>query len=141
MLAMVILNISLVSFWWQFPKHPKLSKNYQNIIRYCGTIAIALGSFLSTNFNHDLLTNLASVFGIIATIGVFIGLHINGWKGLLYFGYFNILLVLVNNLMYYNNGRIMYLPITQKITFISFLLWFACIEMNMYKRSIHVQVK
>ena len=57
---------------------------------------------LFTDLNHDLVTNLASSFGAIATIGTFIGLYKNKLFGLFAFGLLNILLVGLNNLYYYN---------------------------------------
>lgn len=38
--------------------------------------------FLSVNFDHDFVTNLAAIFGLIATVGTFIGLYWNKWFGL-----------------------------------------------------------
>lgn len=131
--AMLILCLALSFFWWQFPKFTSLGKVYKLTIQICGTLAMAVGFFLITNFNHDLLTNLASLFGLIATIGTFMGLYKNGWTALFYFGLLNVLLVAANNLLYYNKGLISFLPLVQKITFASFLIWVCCVDIRMYK--------
>ena len=91
-----------------------------------------IGFLLFTNINHDLITNLSSGFGVIATIGVLIGLYKIGWKGLFVFGLLNFLLVGINNYVYYTNGLIIYLPIIQKITFALFLSWVCSIDLNLY---------
>lgn len=130
--AMLILCIALTSFWLQFPKHTKLDKNYQLTIQVCGTVAMTIGFFLFTKFDHDLLINVASLFGVFAIAGTLLGLRKNNWNILFYFGLFNILLVCINNLLYYNKDLIAYLPLVQKITFATFLLWTSCINIKTY---------
>jgi len=130
--AMSILCITLTFFWLQFPKHTNLDKKYKLTIQVCGTMATVIGLFLFTKFDHDLITNLASLFGLIAIAGTFIGLHKNGWKTLFYFGLLNIMFVIVNNFLYYDKDLISYLPVVQKITFATFLTWICCITIKIY---------
>lgn len=131
-LAMLVLCISLIFFWFLFPRQIGLSKKHKQTIEISGTIAMIIGFFLFTNINHNLLTNLASAFGIVATVGTFVGLYKVKWFGLFSFGLLNILLVGLNNYVYYTIGLISYLPILQKITFATFLIWICCIDMRMY---------
>ncbi len=128
--AMFILCLTLTSFWLQFPNHTNLNKKHKLIIQICGTLAMTISFFLFTKLNHDLITNLASLFGLIATIGTFIGLYKNSWKTLFYFGLINFLLVVGNNFLYYNKDLIYYLPLVQKITFATFLIWICCITLK-----------
>ena len=88
--------------------------------------------FLFTNINHDLVTNLSSSFGAIAIIGTFIGLYKQKWFRLFGFGLLNILLVVLNNLCYYNKALIIYLPVIQKISFATFLVWVCCISITLF---------
>ena len=97
---------------------------------------MVIAFFLFTNINHDLVTNLASIFGLIATIGTFAGLYKTKWFALFAFGLLNILLVAVNNYVYYTKGLIIYLPVVQKISFATFLIWICCIDINLYRLSI-----
>jgi hypothetical protein len=76
--------------------------------------------------------NLASSVGLIATIGTFVGLYHTKWWGLFVFGLFNILLVCLNNYVYYNKELIIYLPVIQKISFASFLIWVCCMDVQLY---------
>ncbi len=131
--AMFILCTMLTLFWVQFPKYTTIKKVYKLTITICGTLAILISTFLFTNYDHDLITNLASLFGLIATIGAFIGLFKNGWKMLFYFGLLNILLVVINNIFYYRKDLIYYLPIVQKITFVTFLIWICLINLKIYR--------
>jgi hypothetical protein len=90
------------------------------------------GILLFTKLDHDFITNLASLFGLIAMTGTLFGLHKNGWKMLYYFGLLNLILVGVNNVLYYNKELILYLPLVQKITFASFLIWICCINIKIF---------
>jgi hypothetical protein len=132
MTAMFILCLTLILFWFLFPKYVTVDKKLALTIKVCGSCAMIIGFLLFTNINHDLLTNLASGFGVIATIGVLIGLYKIGWKGLFVFGLLNFLLVGLNNYVYYSKGLIIYLPAVQKITFALFLFWVCSIDLNLY---------
>jgi hypothetical protein len=132
LIAMFILCVTLAIFWLQFPKYTNLSKTYKLTIQINGILAMLIGLFLFTKFDHDLITKLASLFGLIATTGTLIGLFKNGWKTLSYFGLLNILLVIANNILYYNKELICYLPIVQKITFLTFLIWICSIGLKIF---------
>jgi hypothetical protein len=131
--GMFVLCLTLSFFWIIFPKHIYINKNLKRIIQVSGTLAMTVAFFLFTNINHDLITNLASLFGAIATIGTFIGLYQNKLFGLFAFGLFNISLVGVNNVCYYNKELIIYLPVVQKISFALFLIWICYVDINLYR--------
>ena len=135
MIGMFVLCVTLTFFWFLFPKHTNLDKKLKLLIQISGTLAMTIAFFLFTSFDHDLVINLASSFGIFATVGIFIGLYKNKWYGLFAFGLVNILLVALNNYVYYNKGLINYLPIIQKISFATFLVWVCSIDINLYRMS------
>jgi hypothetical protein len=130
--AMFILCLTLILFWFMFPKYVAVDKRLAIIIKGCGSLAMLTGFLLFTNINHDPITNLASGFGIIAAIGVLIGLYKIGWHMLFVLGLLNFLLVALNNYVYYTRGLIVYLPVIQKITFALFLFWICSIDLNLY---------
>lgn len=131
--AMFILCLTLIYFWVDFPKYTNLKKSYQFTIQISGTFAMIISFFLFTEFDHDLIINLSSFFGLFATTGTFIALYKNNWKTLFYFGLINILLVILNNILYHNISLILYLPLVQKFTFATFLIWICCINLKIYK--------
>jgi hypothetical protein len=133
--GMYVLCLTLALFWFLFPGHIRLDKKLMLVIQISGILAMTIASFLFANINHDWVTNLASVFGLIATIGTFIGLYKTKWFGLFAFGLFNLLLVGLNNYVYYTKGLIVYLPVIQKISFASFLIWVCCIAIHLYRRQ------
>lgn len=133
--GMFVLCLTLVFFWFLFPRHINIGKVAKFVIQISGIFAMSIVFFLFTNINHDLVTNLASMFGLIATAGTFIGLYKIKWYGLFTFGLLNILLVGLNNYVYYNKELIIYLPVIQKISFATFLVWICGIDINLYRRT------
>lgn len=135
MTGMFVLCLTLVFFWFLFTKYINLPKKLKLIIQISGTVAMAIASFLFTKINHDLVTNLASTFGIIATVGTFIGLYKARWFSLLMLGFLNIILVALNNYVYYTRELIIFLPVIQKISFATFLIWLCCMDIKLYRES------
>ena len=135
MTGMFVLCLTLSFFWFLFPRHINLDRKLKLAIQISGTIAMTIAFFLFTNINHDLVTNLAATFGAISTIGTFIGLYKTKWFGLFAFGLLNIILVGLNNYVYYTKGLIIYLPVIQKISFATFLIWICCIDIKLYQRE------
>ena len=131
--GMLVLCLTLSFFWFIFPRQLNVSKYLKFTIQISGALAMTVAFFLFTDLNHDFITNLASSFGAIATLGTLIGLYKNNWHILFLLGLFNILLVGLNNYVYYNKDLLIYLPVVQKITFASFLLWICCIDINLYR--------
>jgi hypothetical protein len=132
MTGMFVLCLTLSFFWFLFPRRINLDRKLKLTIQISGTIAMTIAFFLFTNIDHDLVTNLASIFGAIATVGTFIGLYKAKWLRLFTWGLFNILLVGLNNYVYYTKGLIIYLPVIQKISFATFLIWVCFIDMKLY---------
>jgi hypothetical protein len=129
--GMFILCFTLSFFWFIFPTQIKISKTLKLTIQVSGILAMTVAFFLFTHLNHNLITNLASSLGALATIGTLIGLYKNKLFGLFAFGLFNVLLVALNNLCYYNKELIVYLPLIQKISFVTFLIWICSINIKL----------
>ena len=133
MTAMVVLCISLAVFWYLFPMI-SLSKTLSvRITQFTGVAAMGTALLLNSSIDHDLITNLASLMGLVAVVGTLIGLRRLEWNALFWFGAMNLLLVLLNNLLYYNAELIRYLPLVQKISFAAFLVWLFLISMKSRK--------
>lgn len=135
MTAMAVLCFTLAFFWYIFPLKIGLKKELRLAIQISGVLAMTTGMFLFTGM-HDTIVNIASVFGLVATVGTFIGLHQLRWTSLFWIGIFNLVLVAVNNLLYYGDGLKLFLPVVQKITFLFFLLWICLITLNMYNKQL-----
>jgi hypothetical protein len=134
MVAMVILAPSLGFFWYIFPRQVGFKKGKKRIIQISGIAAMTTGMFLSTAF-HDIVINVASLFGIVAMMGTFAGLYKLKWFKLFWFGIFNLLLIMLNNILYHGDGLMTYLPFVQKITFLFVLLWIGLINLGLYRKA------
>ena len=134
MTAMIILCISLSFFWIRFPILVHLKKYHRLIIQIGGTASMIAAFLLLTNIDHDLAVNFSSLLGFVAMLGVLVALYLLKWNKLFAFGLFNLLLIALNNYLYYIISDLTYLPIVQKLTFLSFLFWICCIAMKMYLR-------
>ena len=131
--AMAVLCIALAHFWYIFPGQINIKKTVRLSIQISGITAMVAGMLLFTN-QHDIIVNAAGFFGIIAMTGTFIGLHKLKWRNLLGLGIFNLILIIINNILYYGEGLKLYLPLVQKITFLFFLLWICLIDINLFRK-------
>lgn len=129
--AMFILCISISSFWIIFPVLTQLKKYHRLLIQVAGIVCMLTTFLLLTGIDHDLTINTSSAFGLIAMLGTFISLYQLKWKGLFVFGLFNLLLVALNNYLYHTE-QMTYLPIVQKFSFLSFLVWCCLIDLRLY---------
>lgn len=132
--AMFVLCLSLSIFWYIFPAQTGFKKSSRLVIQFSGILAMTIGMFLFTDI-HDIIINIASLCGLVAIAGTFAGLYKLKWTGLFYLGVFNLILIAVNNILYYGEGLITYLPVVQKITFLFFLFWICSITLNLYRRQ------
>jgi hypothetical protein len=123
MVAMWVLACTLALFWWQVAALRCFNKAGRLTVRISALTAAGISLLLLTGRQHDMVINLASLFAFIAVAATFYALHKNKWRGLFAFGIINLLLVGVNNVFYYTPSLLQYLPIIQKVTFVSFLLW------------------
>lgn len=130
-IAMIILCISLSSFWILFPVLTQLKKSTGLLIQVAGIISMLTAFLLLTNVDHDIAVNTSSSFGFIAMAATIMALRQLKWNKLFLFGLFNILLMLLNNYLYHG-GHMTYLPIVQKFSFLSFLIWFSLIDLKLY---------
>jgi hypothetical protein len=134
--GMLVLCITLAYFWWLFSNRMNLSKKWKYAVRISGTLSMFIAFFLFTDLDHDLVTNLASFFGMIATVGTFIGLYRSKWMILFLIGLLNILMVCLNNYVYYTKGLIIFLPLIQKLSFVAFLIWICWIDVQIFRLKV-----
>jgi hypothetical protein len=130
--AMAVLCITLLLFWYLFPKYAVLKNRMRRMIQISGLLSVIIIPFLHTGA-HDLVINTAGFFGVIAIVGTLFSLYKLEWLKLFWFGIFNLLSVAVNNILYYDKEWIRYLPVVQKFTFLFFLLWFSFTCIQLYR--------
>jgi hypothetical protein len=133
MLGMAILCISIIAFWVIVPKQVTTKRTQQLSIQLLGSSSMLVAFFLLTNIHHDAIINVAALLGGIALIILLACLYKAKWKTLFYACLFNVILVGLNNYVYYNQALLIYLPIIQKITFASFLGWMCWVCLHAYR--------
>jgi hypothetical protein len=92
--------------------------------------------FIFTKY-HDLMTVISSVFGFFVVIGIIKGLYKSELLLFKISGLICIILLGLNNYVYYSRHFIDHLPLLQKITFAIVLMWIIGLndEMNKDKES------
>ena len=98
-----------------------------------GIVSMLLASLIFTPY-HDLVINLAGLFGLITLFYTFRGLYQHHYKRLFWLGCSCLLLIGLNNYIYYTHNYLSYLPLLQKITFTCFLGWIGLLNWELYKK-------
>jgi len=120
--AMVILCISLMIFFFLFARKLATSRFWPIIIQVFGTISMILAIFIFTDY-HDLMTTLSSIFGLLVVVGIIREVYKSKMTNFKIGGIICIILLALNNYIYYSHQSIAYLPLIQKTTFALVLIW------------------
>ena len=120
--AVGILCFSLLLFFYNIPR--TISKNviWKRLTQTSGTISMICLVLVFTNL-HNIMIGISSVFGLFALIGIMKGVFTTTWTFFKYAGLFCIFLLVLNNVMYYTNFMVYWLPLLQKISFAVVLFW------------------
>ena len=132
-LGMAVLLVAIMDFFLLAAKGLLESQRAKNTLLFSGAVSLLLLPFLPTGF-HDAVINTSGFFGLVAMMVIFIGLYKKDWYILFAFGLFNLALIALNNYLYYS-ASFYFLPLVQKITIASFLLWVCMITVEICRRQ------
>lgn len=132
--AMIILCFSLSIFFFQFSHIIIKSKIWRIMIKVFGILSMLFAALIFTKY-HDLMTIISSFFGLFVLIGIIKGIYQSHLSFYKLTGLLGILLLGVNNLIYYSKIHIELLPIIQKITFVIVLFWVIGLNLEMAKKK------
>lgn len=132
--AMIILCLSLMAFFVRFARTFPKSRIWRLIIGVAGILSMSSAMFISTKY-HDVMTTVSSVFGLFAIVGVMREIYLSNMKLYKLGGGLCILLIAINNYIYYSGDAIEFLPLLQKITFGIVLIWILRLNVEMNKRE------
>jgi hypothetical protein len=132
MAGMIILAMTLLSFWIISANVFQFSKPVRIVMLLSAFLAIAILPFLSSSL-HDTVINSSGFFGLVAMAGTYIGIYRNRWYWLFMVGVINLLLIGLNNYIYYSEAFFYFLPVVQKITFLSCLIWICLVDIKLYR--------
>ena len=138
-IAMIILCLSLMFFFIQFAQIYSKSKIWKRIIKTSGIISMSFAILIFTKY-HDLMTTLSSIFGLFVVIGIIREIYKSKLSIYKITGVICILILGINNYIYYTQQFIQVLPLLQKITFVIVLLWIIGLNFEMNKKKIKLAI-
>lgn len=133
--AMIILCSSLALFFLQFAKYYVEKGIWRLTIQIAGTLSMTSAMLIFTEY-HDLLTTISSVFGVLVVVGIFRTIYKSDMKAFKVIAIVCVLLLGVNNFIYYSGNSIEYLPLLQKITFALVLAWIVGLNSKMKSKNV-----
>ena len=134
-LAMTILCFSLIFFFIQFANAYCKNRKWKSIIKMTGVISMSFALFVFTKY-HDVITMLSSFFGLFTVIGIIREVYLSKMVRYKYFGVLCIVLLVINNCIYYSKYFIEVLPLLQKVTFVIVLIWIGALNVKMRKSNL-----
>ncbi len=131
--ALGFLCGGLLFLWYHLPKLFTRSIN-QKVMKYSGLLALTTTFFLASD-THDIIVRIAGVFGVVAILTLTVELFKMGYLKLGLLGIVCVLIFSINYYVYETKSYINLLPIIQKFTFACFMLWFAILNIKLYRRD------
>ena len=132
-LAMIILCLSLIQFFLQFASTIAKHKYWQKIIPKMGIVSMIFAIFIFTDY-HDLMTLLSSFFGLFTVIAIIVEIYKSELHFYKFTGVLCIAILGLNNLIYYTEWGIYFLPLIQKISLVVVLAWVGGLTLEMRTR-------
>jgi hypothetical protein len=132
--ALAFLCLGLMVLWYHLPLLTKGPAWFKNLLRYSGMAALGTSVFLRAD-THDLTVRIAGVFGGVALCFLLMGLWRKGHKNFVMVGGWCLGMFLVNYTIYETGDYLHALPLIQKITFSSFLAWFAWMDVLLWQQT------
>ena len=130
--ATITICFSLMFFIFQFAKAFSKNKIWRKSIQFSGIFSTSLAMLIFTKY-HDLMICLSSFFGAFVMIGIVKEIY---WSNLTIYKIWGVgclLLLIVNNYIYYTWHGITYLPLLQKITLGIVLAWVAGLNLEIVR--------
>ena len=133
--AMIILCSSILLFFYQFARYFAKNTFWKRIIKIAGTLSMLTAALLFTEY-HDLMTILSSIFGLFVLIGIIYSVYKSEMTFFKISGIIGIILLAINNYIYYSLQFIELLPLIQKGTFVFILFWIIGLNLKMIENII-----
>ena len=131
-IALLVLCTSLMLLWHGLPKLFKHQNHNLKIMQWAGVLSFGVTLLLGSE-SHDTITRIAGFIGVIALILLFVNFYRVRYYALLGFGLFCLTIFFLNYYIYETGILIHLLPFIQKVTFLSFILWFAVLNVFVYR--------
>jgi hypothetical protein len=127
--GLLVLCVGLTYLWYRLGIFLPSPQWQLRAMRISALLAFGSAGLLAIA-DHDITVRIAGLFGIITLILTLKGLWRAKRMKLLGFGIWCLLTFLINYLLYETGSFYRVLPLIQKVTFLSFLGWFAAITIS-----------
>lgn len=132
-IAFGLLCLSLMLLWYLIPKLFGTKRSVQKLMRLSGMLSMVTALFLASGI-HDLITRISGFFGILALIVLCMELFKEGFRKLAILGVLSLLMILANFYIYESESALKLLPLLQKITFLSCIIFFFLLNISLYRQ-------
>ncbi len=112
--GLLCLCASFALFFYRFSQKIQ-DKKAAKVIKYAGISTMIFSLLVATPY-HDLMTTLSSISGLVALFYIFVFIFKSKLTLFKVLTFLTILLLYVNNYIYYTQNGLYYLPILQKIS-------------------------
>lgn len=129
-----VLCAGLCYLWLHLPALSGGPSWNRHLMRLSALAALGTTVFLSAG-THDVTVRIAGSFGGLALVSAIAGLWLGGRRGSALFGTWCLAVFLLNYALYETGSYLRALPLIQKVTFLSFIGWFAWLDLLLYRHA------
>ncbi len=130
--AMFVLCTAILTFFINFALNFCKSIFWKQTIILSGILSMLFAFLISTNY-HDLMTILSSIFGLFALIGILVELYGSKLNCYKLTAVCCVILLALNNYVYYSKHFLIALPLLQKVTIAFVLSWIGFLNYRISK--------
>lgn len=127
--GMVVLCSSFGLFFYDFPNYLDVGRLGKRPIQISGIASMLLAVLIFTSL-HDSMITLSSILALLPLLALFVGLY---GSASFWWGIGCVVLMGINNYIYYSGQYRVALPLIQKITFALVLLWVVRLNVGFLK--------
>lgn len=135
--AMVLLCIGLMIFFIQFAARFSDHRIWRYIIQIAGTLTMICAILTFTEY-HAIMIAFSSFFGLFLLIGLIREIYKSDMTLMKAGGVLCVLLLILNNYIYFSRNFVEILPLLQKITFAIVLIWIIGLNIELVKKRKNV---
>ncbi len=133
-MSLGFLCLGMMVLWYRLPLLVGGRTWFRFLLRYSGLAALGTMAFLRAG-THDLTVRIGGVLGLLALGSLLLGLWRRHYRALGLMGVWCLGCFSLNYAIYETGEYLGALPLIQKITFSSFLLWFAWVHTRIWRED------
>lgn len=132
--AMICLCGGVSMFFFFFTDWMEVKGTWRFIIKWMGLISMICAMLIFTDL-HNIMIAVASILALPALLGVFITLYRRKFYSYFWAGILILILLLINNIIYYTDYMEHWLPQIQKISVMCVIIWLIIMNWNLPSKN------